>query len=66
MSQNQVRFHRKLRAISRDAGHAPLCRASFPEAIQTVFTRFYPFGWLGILMQAPLKMGTYLLLLASS
>jgi p-hydroxybenzoate 3-monooxygenase len=28
-------------------------RASFPEAIQTVFTRFYPFGWLGILMQAP-------------
>jgi p-hydroxybenzoate 3-monooxygenase len=29
-----------------------MSRASLPEAIQTVFTRFYPFGWLGILMEA--------------
>ncbi len=34
-------------------GFHGMSRASFPEAIQTVFTRFYPFGWLGILMQAP-------------
>jgi p-hydroxybenzoate 3-monooxygenase len=34
-------------------GFHGVSRASFPEAIQTVFTRFYPFGWLGILMQAP-------------
>jgi p-hydroxybenzoate 3-monooxygenase len=34
-------------------GFQGVSRASLPEAIQTVFTRFYPFGWLGILMQAP-------------
>jgi len=34
-------------------GFHGVSRASLPEAIQTVFTRFYPFGWLGILMQAP-------------
>jgi len=28
-------------------------RSSIPAAIQRVFTRSYPFGWLGILMQAP-------------
>jgi len=34
-------------------GFHGVSQASLPEAIQTVFTRFYPFGWLGILMQAP-------------
>jgi p-hydroxybenzoate 3-monooxygenase len=34
-------------------GFHGVSRASLPETIQTVFTRFYPFGWLGILMQAP-------------
>ena len=34
-------------------GFHGVSRAALPEAIQTVFTRFYPFGWLGILMQAP-------------
>ena len=34
-------------------GFHGVSRASLPEALQTVFTRFYPFGWLGILMEAP-------------
>src|SRR5260370_12227163 len=34
-------------------GFHGVSRASIPEAIQTVFSRFYAFGWLGILMQAP-------------
>src|SRR3989440_8700466 len=34
-------------------GFHGVSRASLPEAIQTVFTRFYPFGLLGIMIDAP-------------
>ncbi|GAC1350159.1 MAG: 4-hydroxybenzoate 3-monooxygenase [Ktedonobacteraceae bacterium] len=34
-------------------GFHGVSRASIPSAIQHVFSRAYPFGWLGILMQAP-------------
>ena len=34
-------------------GFHGVSRASLPSAGQTVYTRTYPFGWLGILMQAP-------------
>ncbi len=34
-------------------GFHGVSRASIPSAIQKVFSRSYPFGWLGILMQAP-------------
>jgi p-hydroxybenzoate 3-monooxygenase len=34
-------------------GFHGVSRPSIPEAEQHVFTRIYPFGWLGILMQAP-------------
>jgi p-hydroxybenzoate 3-monooxygenase len=34
-------------------GFHGVARSSIPAAIQQVFTRSYPFGWLGILMQAP-------------
>ena len=34
-------------------GFHGVSRAFIPESHQTVFTRSYPFGWLGILMQAP-------------
>ncbi len=34
-------------------GFHGVSRSSIPAAIQQVFTRSYPFGWLGILMQAP-------------
>ena len=34
-------------------GFHGVTRSSIPTAIQKVFTRSYPFGWLGILMQAP-------------
>ncbi len=34
-------------------GFHGVSRESIPQESQTVFTRFYPFGWLGILMQAP-------------
>lgn len=34
-------------------GFHGVSRASIPAAHQHVFTRTYPFGWLGILMQAP-------------
>jgi len=34
-------------------GFHGVSRPSLPEAEQHVFTRTYPFGWLGILMQAP-------------
>src|SRR5437667_158306 len=34
-------------------GFHGVSRPSIPEAMQTVFSRTYPFGWLGILMQAP-------------
>jgi len=34
-------------------GFHGVSRSSIPEAKQKIFTRSYPFGWLGILMQAP-------------
>ncbi len=34
-------------------GFHGVSRASIPTALQKVYTRSYPFGWLGILMQAP-------------
>ena len=34
-------------------GFHGVARSSIPAASHTVFTRSYPFGWLGILMQAP-------------
>jgi len=34
-------------------GFHGVARSSIPEAKQHVFTRSYPFGWLGILMEAP-------------
>jgi len=34
-------------------GFHGVTRSSIPATIQKVFTRSYPFGWLGILMQAP-------------
>ncbi len=34
-------------------GFHGVARSSLPEAKQQVFTRSYPFGWLGILMEAP-------------
>jgi p-hydroxybenzoate 3-monooxygenase len=36
-------------------GYHGVSRASIPEALQKVYTRSYPFGWLGILMQAPVS-----------
>ena len=34
-------------------GYHGVSRAAIPETMQRVFSRSYPFGWLGILMQAP-------------
>ena len=34
-------------------GFHGVSRTSIPAALQRVYTRSYPFGWLGILMQAP-------------
>ncbi len=34
-------------------GFHGVSRSSIPQEIQKVFSRTYPFGWLGILMQAP-------------
>ena len=34
-------------------GFHGVSRSAFPTASQKVFTRSYPFGWLGILMEAP-------------
>jgi p-hydroxybenzoate 3-monooxygenase len=34
-------------------GFHGVARPSIPATVQHVFTRYYPFGWLGILMQAP-------------
>ncbi len=34
-------------------GFHGVARSSIPTALQKVFTRSYPFGWLGILMKAP-------------
>lgn len=38
-------------------GFHGVARSSIPEGVQQVFTRSYPFGWLGILMQAPPSAG---------
>src|SRR5580692_1053241 len=34
-------------------GYHGICRPSLPEGILTTFDRVYPFGWLGILAEAP-------------
>ncbi len=34
-------------------GFHGVSRTALPQSISTIFTRSYPFGWLGILMQAP-------------
>ncbi len=34
-------------------GYHGVSRSAIPNALQAVYTRTYPFGWLGILMQAP-------------
>jgi p-hydroxybenzoate 3-monooxygenase len=34
-------------------GFHGVCRPSIPESVLTVFERIYPFGWLGILAEAP-------------
>jgi p-hydroxybenzoate 3-monooxygenase len=34
-------------------GFHGICRASIPEGILTLYERAYPFGWLGILAEAP-------------
>jgi p-hydroxybenzoate 3-monooxygenase len=34
-------------------GFHGIARPAIPEGVQRTFTRFYPFAWLGILMQAP-------------
>ena len=59
-SQPIIRFVHKNEQIELQCDFIAGCdgfhgvsRASLPEARQTVFTRIYPFGWLGILMQAP-------------
>jgi p-hydroxybenzoate 3-monooxygenase len=38
-------------------GFHGVSRSALPAARQTVFTRSYPFGWLGILLQAPPSTG---------
>jgi len=34
-------------------GFHGICRPSIPEGVLTVFEREYPFGWLGVLVEAP-------------
>jgi p-hydroxybenzoate 3-monooxygenase len=36
-------------------GFHGVCRASIPEPARTEYTRVYPFGWFGILTEAPLS-----------
>ena len=40
-------------AVAGCDGFHGICRESVPEGILSVFSREYPFGWLGILAQAP-------------
>ena len=59
-SQPRIRFVHEQKQIELQCDFIAGCdgfhgvsRSSLPEDRQTAFTRFYPFGWLGILMQAP-------------
>lgn len=59
-SQPRIRFVHEQEQIELQCDFIAGCdgfhgvsRSSIPDAIQKVFTRSYPFGWLGILMQAP-------------
>ena len=49
--QEQVNLHCDY--IAGCDGFHGVSRSSIPEAQQTIYSRTYPFGWLGILMQAP-------------
>jgi p-hydroxybenzoate 3-monooxygenase len=51
--QEHERIELRCDFIAGCDGFHGVSRSSLPEAMQKVFTRFYPFGWLGILMQAP-------------
>jgi p-hydroxybenzoate 3-monooxygenase len=59
-SQPHIRFVHEYEQVELQCDFIAGCdgfhgvsRSSIPAAIQQVFTRSYPFGWLGILMQAP-------------
>ncbi|HEX6479791.1 MAG TPA: 4-hydroxybenzoate 3-monooxygenase [Ktedonobacteraceae bacterium] len=59
-SQPRIRFVHEQEQIELQCDFIAGCdgfhgvsRSSIPDVIQKVFTRSYPFGWLGILMQAP-------------
>ena len=59
-SQPRIRFVHEQERMEIDCDFIAGCdgfhgvsRASIPAERQKVFTRSYPFGWLGILMQAP-------------
>jgi p-hydroxybenzoate 3-monooxygenase len=59
-SQPRIRFvheHEQMELqcdfIAGCDGFHGVSRSSIPDSIQNVFTRSYPFGWLGILMQSP-------------
>src|SRR5712692_6048344 len=59
-SQPHIRFVHKQEQMELQCdfiagcdGFHGVARSSIPASGQTVFTRSYPFGWLGILMQAP-------------
>jgi p-hydroxybenzoate 3-monooxygenase len=47
--------HQELRCdfVAGCDGHHGVCRESIPEGVLTEFSREYPFGWLGILAEAP-------------
>ena len=52
---NHGHEHRELHCdfIAGCDGYHGVSRAAIPESMQRVYSRSYPFGWLGILMQAP-------------
>ncbi|HTK06262.1 MAG TPA: 4-hydroxybenzoate 3-monooxygenase [Ktedonobacteraceae bacterium] len=59
-SQPRIRFLQDEQEIELQCDFIAGCdgfhgvsRSSLPPSIQTVFSRSYPFGWLGILLQAP-------------
>ena len=59
-SQSHIRFVHEQEQIELQCdfiagcdGFHGVARSSIPAARHSVFTRSYPFGWLGILMQAP-------------
>ncbi len=52
-SHEQEQIELRCDFIAGCDGFHGVSRLSIPEEAQHVFSRFYPFGWLGILMQAP-------------